>query len=267
MKHTFPELCGSVAGDASELGVKMHNAGYEAKDIDYTYIAIGAEDIEETLETVQRMGFKGLSVSMPFKEEIIPLLHNVNEDVETIGACNTVVIEDGETTGYNTDWRGAVNALKETAELDVENAEIIGSGGVARAIAYGLKQEGIEVNVSARSEKPREELVQELDLAGETDLESQGEAGAELIVNATPVAEQPESPVKLEKHDNGEWLLDVVFTDIQTDIIRDAEEIGWRTTKGWRMLLHQALEQFELYTGEEPPTEEMGEVLRKGLEE
>ncbi|MFQ3308426.1 MAG: shikimate dehydrogenase [Candidatus Nanohaloarchaea archaeon] len=265
MVSTIPKLCGSVAGEASGLGVKMHNAGYEEKGLDYTYIAIGAEDIEETLETVQNMGFNGLSVSMPFKQSIIPLLDHNNDDVETIGACNTVVIEKGETTGYNTDWRGAINALKETAELDVEKAEIIGAGGVARAIAYGLKQQDIEVHISARNEEQRKELVQDLNLAGETNLEVQGEAGAELIVNATPVAEQPDSPVKLEKHESGEWLLDVVFTDIQTDIIRDAEEKGWKTTKGWRMLLHQALKQFELYTGEEAPEEEMGEVLKEGL--
>lgn len=265
MKHTFPKLCGSVAGDASELGVKMHNAGYEARDLDYTYIAIASDDIEETLETVKNMDFKGLGVSMPFKQEIILLLDEVNEDVEMIGACNTVVIDEGKATGYNTDWRGAIRALKETAELDVEKAEIIGSGGVARAIAYGLKQQDIEVHISARSEEPRKELVQDLDLAGETDLEGQGEAGAELVVNATPVAEQPESPVNLDKHEKGEWLLDVVFTDIQTDIIQDAEERGWKTTKGWRMLLHQALKQFELYTGEQPPEEEMGEVLKQGL--
>ena len=189
MEETYPKLCGSVAGEESELGVKMHNAGYNEKGIDYTYIAIGAEDIEETLETVKNMNFKGLSVSMPFKQEIIPLLDNLNEDVKTIGACNTVVIEDGEKTGYNTDWRGAVNALKETAELDVEKAEIIGAGGVARAIAYGLQKEGIEVHISARSEDQRKELVQDLNLTGENYLEGQGEAGAELIVNATPIAE------------------------------------------------------------------------------
>ncbi len=265
--NTYPKLCGSVAGEASELGVKMHNAGYEAKDLGYTYIAVGAEDIQEILGSVQELDFRGLSVSMPFKEEIIPLLDNINDDVETIGACNTVVIEEGETTGYNTDWRGAINALKETAELDVEKAEIIGAGGVARAIAYGLKQHGIEVYISARSEDQRKELAEDLNLAGETNLDNQGDAGAELVVNATPVAEQPDSPVNLEKHENGQWLLDVVFTDIQTDIIRDAEERGWKSTKGWRMLLHQALKQFELYTGEEPPTEEMGRVLREGLED
>nr|EGQ40206.1 MAG: shikimate 5-dehydrogenase [Candidatus Nanosalinarum sp. J07AB56] len=245
----------------------MHNAGYEAKELDYTYIAIGAEDIREVLGSVQNLEFKGLSVSMPFNQEIVSLLDNTNDDVETIGACNTVVIEDGETTGYNTDWRGAINALKETSELDVEKAEIIGSGGVARAIAYGLKKEQIEVHISARSEEQRKELVQDLNLAGEINLEGQGEAGAELVVNATPVAQQPGSPVELEKHENGEWLLDVVFTELQTDIIQEAEGKGWNTTKGWRMLLHQALKQFELYTGEEPPTEEMGRVLREGLEE
>ena len=266
MAYTYPGLCGSVAGEASELGVKMHNAGYEAKNLDYSYIAIGAEDIEHIIESAENLNFNGLSVSMPFKETVIPLLDDINEDVDVIGACNTVVIENGETTGYNTDWRGAIRALKETAELDVEKAEIIGAGGAARAIAYGLKKEGLDVYISARSENQRKELVEDLNLAGEYSLEKQGDAGAELVVNATPVAELPESPVKIEEHANGEWLLDVVFQELETDIIRKAEEHGWKTTRGWRMLLHQALKQFELYTGEEPPVKVMGEVLREGLE-
>lgn len=266
MAETYPKLCGSVAGETSELGVKMHKAGYSTLDLDYTYIAIASDDIEETLETVRYLDFRGLGVSMPFKESIIPHLDEIGDDVEAIGACNTVVFEDGQAKGYNTDWRGAIRALKKTSELDVEKAEIIGAGGVARAISYGLKQEGIKVFVSARRESQRKELVNDLDLSGHTDIEGQGEAGAELVVNATPVAEQSQSPVHLDKHENGEWLLDVVFEEKETDIICDADEKSWKTTPGWRMLLHQALEQFELYTGQEALEEPMAEILERTLE-
>jgi shikimate dehydrogenase len=266
MEETFPKLCGSVAGEASELGVKMHNAGYEAKNLDYTYIAMGSEDIEETLETARNMNFKGLGVSMPFKESIIEHVDEVGDDVETIGACNTVVFKNSKAKGHNTDWKGAIRALKETGNLDeVERAEIIGAGGVARAIAYGLKQEDIEVFISARFKEQREELVKDLKLSGHGDLEEQGEDDAELVVNATPVADQPKSPVELDKHKKGEWLLDVVFEELETDITKDADEKGWKTTKGWRMLLHQGLEQFELYTGEEGPEEAIGKVLENAL--
>lgn len=127
------------------------------------------------------------------------------------------------------------------------------------------EKQGVTVGVSARSKQQRRELVEDLDLENECGLESQGSFEAELVVNATPVAELPESPVKLEKHENGEWLLDVVFQEIETDIIKEAEKQGWKTTKGWRMLLHQALKQFELYTGEEAPEKEMGRVLKEGL--
>lgn len=191
MAETRPRLCGSVAGEASELGVRMHNAGYDALELDYRYVAIASDSIEDTLDAVDHMNFRGLGVSMPFKESVIPHLDEVGDDVETIGACNTAVFEDGKTKGYNTDWRGAIRALKETAELDVDRAEIIGAGGVARAIAYGLKKEGIEVFISARKEGQRKKLVDELDLAGHTAIEDQGDAGAELVVNATPVADSP----------------------------------------------------------------------------
>jgi shikimate dehydrogenase len=148
---------------------------------------------------------------------------------------------------------------------NIEKAEIIGAGGVARAIAYGLKQEKIEVHVSARSQKQRKELVEELNLSGHSTLEEQGKNNTELVVNATPIADQPESPVEIDKHEKGEWLLEVVFEDLETDIIREADEEGWKTTRGWRMLLHQGLEQFELYTGEKGPEEAMGKVLENAL--
>ena len=266
MKETFPMLCGSVAGEASELGVKMHNAGYEAKNLEYTYIAMGSEDIEETLKTAKNMNFRGLGVSMPFKESIINHLDEIGEDVETIGACNTVVFDGEKTKGHNTDWRGAIRALKETGNLEeVERAEIIGAGGVARAIAYGLKKQDIDVFITARSRQQREELVEDLELSGHGNLEEQGENDAELIVNATPVADLSKSPVEFDKHGNGGWLLDVVFGELETDIIKEADERGWKSTKGWRMLLHQGLEQFELYIGEEGPEEAMGEVLENAL--
>lgn len=265
MTNTYPRLCGSVAGEASELGVRMYNAGYRALDLDYRYIAIASEDIEETFESVKNLDFRGLGVSMPFKESIIPLIDEAGGDVEEIGACNTVVFEDGRAIGKNTDWRGAFRALEETSPLDFDTAVIIGAGGVARAIAYGLKQEGKDVFISARKRGQRKELVEEMDLDGHTSIEEQAEFDAELVVNATPAAEQPESPVELDKHSSGEWLLDVVFDRKETDIIRDADEIGWKTTSGWRMLLHQALEQFELYTGREAPEEVMAEVLEESL--
>lgn len=267
MKETFPKLCGFVAGEASELGVKMHNAGYEAKSLDYTYVAMDSEDIEETLETAKSMNFRGLGVSMPFKESIIEHLDKIGDDVETIGACNTVVFNGEETKGHNTDWRGAIWTLRESGSLDeVERAEIIGAGGVARAIAYGLQKENVEVFVSARSKEQREELVEDFGLSGHGNLEEQGRNNAELVINATPIADQPGSPVELEKHEGGEWLLDVVFGELETDIIEDADERGWKTTEGWRMLLHQGLEQFELYTSEEGPEEAMGEILENALE-
>jgi len=264
MVDTYPTLCGSVAGEASDLGVAIHEAGYEALDLDYAYVAMGTDDVGEAMDHARGMGFRGLGVSMPFKGAVVSHLDDVGEDVETIGACNTVVFEDGRATGHNTDWRGAMRALRETASLDVDRAEIVGAGGVARAIAYGLREAGVEVVVSARSAGQRSALVDDLALAGETDLDGQGRSGAELVVNATPVADLP-GPVDLSAHDDGEWLLDVVFAERRTDLVEAAAERGWRVTPGWRMLLHQACEQFERYTGETAPIEPMGAVLADAL--
>lgn len=265
MVETIPLLCGSVAGKASPLGVKLHDAGYKALNLDYKYIAIGTEDLTSVMISVQELRFRGLGVSMPFKQQILRHLDEITKEVQATGACNTVVIRDNHFTGYNTDWRGALAALDEAVTTRLENATIIGSGGVARSIAYGLKQRGLKVYIAARSVMRRSELVETLELDGECSLEKQGQYGSSLIVNATPVAEYPESPVNLMQHPHGEILLDVVFQKKETPLDAEALRRGLRVVPGWRMLLHQALGQFELYTGHRAPSAEMEAILSEAL--
>lgn len=263
IKETFPILCGSVAGKASKLGVKLHNAGYCAKNLNYTYIAMGAESIAEVIDNIKKMRFRGLGVSMPFKSEIIEYLDEVTVPVKNIGACNTVVNENNKLIGYNTDWIGAVNAINEVTDINkYKSAVIIGSGGVARAIAYALKENNMKVYISARNEKTRKQLVKDLNLDGECTIEEQSKYDTDIIVNATPDSKE-ESPVKLKEHNNLKLLFDVCFTTLETPLVSDAKKQGLITIAGWRMLLHQATEQFKIYTNEDAPIEEMSEVLEK----
>lgn len=266
MTHTIPNLCGSVAGKASPLGVKLHNAGYDAIGLDYRYIAIGTDDLANTMRAVRTMGFRGVGVSMPFKAAIIEFLDDVSPEVSAIGACNTVVNEDGRLAGYNTDWRGALAALDEKVSESLGSAVIVGAGGVARAIAYGLKQRHYQVFVAARCTQDRERLVHDLNLEGHGDVDEQGRFGAGLIVNATPIADSTDSPVAIEKHEKAKALLDVVFGSKETPLIQRATDAGLIPVAGWRMLLHQALAQFKLYTEHDAPISSMEPVLAAALD-
>jgi shikimate dehydrogenase len=265
MIKPFPNLCGSVAGNPSELGVKMHNAGYLAKGLDYTYIAMGSDNIEKAISIFKDMAFKGMGVSMPFKQSVIKFLDEIDDAVQKIGACNTVVNENKKLVGHNTDWIGALNAIKEVENINlISKAVIVGSGGVARSIAYALKKHNKEVYISARNKSQREQLVKDLNLDGASNLEEQNIFSADLIVNATPCADE-NGPVKIHQHKNASVLLDVVFQTKTTALVKAASSLGIKTACGWRMLLLQGAEQFELYTKESAPLDAMGQVLEKWL--
>lgn len=267
MNKTVPIVCGSVSINPSNLGVRQHNAGYAKLGLNYTYIAMSSDNINDTISIVRKMPFRGLGVSMPFKEEVIGLLDSADDAVKKIGACNTVINNDGHLKGYNTDWVGALGALDDVYDSNkIKRAVIVGSGGVARAIAYALRQRGIDVIICGRSREKRKCIVDELGLQGEGGIEEQGNFEAELIINATPDSSL-DGPVNLDLHQKVNVVFDVVFRNRTTQLVRKAKERGLVTIPGWSMLLHQALGQFELYTGMKAPIEVMSMVLEEALPE
>jgi shikimate dehydrogenase len=262
---TIPTLCGSVTGKPNPFGVKIHEAGYKALGLDYKYVSIGADRLPPVVDALRALRFRGFGVSMPFKQQIISLIDEVSDEVKEIGACNTVVADDGRLRGENTDWTGALAALKEVDGLSGSSAVIVGAGGVARAIAFGLKRAGYKVYVSARNVDAARALVADLALDGHCALEQQGSFEADLIVNATPDAEIG-GPVDLDKHSRATALLDVIGDRKLTPIVNEASRRGLRVAAGWRMRLHQALRQFELYTGHAAPKQVMSNALEEALE-
>lgn len=265
--ESFPILCGSVAGTASKLGVALHDAGYQALGLDFKYIAFGTDDIGLAVEGFRKLGFQGFGVSMPHKQSVMKHVDDVSDDVKKIGACNTVVCDNGRLVAHNTDWRGALDALKEAGANVGGTAAIVGSGGVARAIAYALSASGANVYICSRNKSEGREIVKRFNLKGWKPIEKQGETGADLVVNATPLATTSETPVRLNDYEHAKSLLDVVFSPLETELVKEAKKRSLAVAPGWRMLLHQALHQFRLYTGEEPPAEEMGKVLERAFSE
>ena len=259
-----PMLCGSISARPSPLGTAMHNAGYRALDLPFVYVAFSIDNPQEAVLAMRYLGIRGFAVSMPHKIAIMPYLDTIDETAAKIGAVNTIVNDDGHLTGYNTDWVGAVHALEEKVDLSGKRSVVVGAGGAARAIVYGLVERGSHVTIFNRTPESGAALARNFGAAfggGLAELASAGEY--DVLVNATSVGfhASEASIVPASMLQAGSTVLDAVFLPPQTKLLRDAGARGCITVQGTRMLVHQALFQFELYTGVAAPLEVMEEAL------
>ena len=242
----------------------MHNAAYRALGLPFVYVAFGVENTREAVLAVRYLGMRGLGVSMPHKIAIMEYLDAIDETAARIGAVNTVVNDDGRLTGYNTDWSGATRAIQEQVEIAGARAVVVGAGGAARAIVYGLVREHSQVTVYDRTADKGAALARDLGARFGGTLDGLGAADDyDILVNATSVGfhAPEESIVPPSALRAGKVVLDVVFIPPRTKLVRDAEARGCVAISGTHMLVHQAARQFELYTGQEAPFEVMEEAL------
>ncbi len=264
MPMSNPVLCGSIASRPSPLGVAMHNAAYKATGVPFTYVAFGTENTREAVLAVRYLGIRGLGVSMPHKIAIMQYLDAIDETAARIGAVNTVVNDDGRLTGYNTDWIGAIHALQEGIDLAGKRSVVIGAGGAARAIVYGLTKERCQVTIYNRTASKGEKLAQDFGAQFGGSLDEMASVGEyDILVNATSVGfhapdEMVVPPSVLKE---GKVVLDVVFIPPRSKLVREAEARGCVAIPGIRMLVHQASFQFELYTGKPAPFDVMERAL------
>lgn len=246
----------------------MHLAGYRALGLDFTYIPFAVTDVEGATRGMRALGIRGLGVSMPYKQAVIPLLDEIDPVAARIGAVNTIVNEDGRLRGYNTDWIGAVRALEEVAQLGGARVLLLGAGGAARAVAFGLAERGAVVTIANRDLEKAQQLAAAV---GGTAVPLEGAALSpdfSVLVNATSrgMAEvDPRSPVPEEALREDLLVMDIVYKPMRTELVEAARRRGAIVIHGGRMLLHQAAEQLRLYTGREPPLDAMDEALRAQL--
>lgn len=263
-----PILCGSIAGRPGVFGVAMHNAAYRDLGLNYTYVAFGCEDTAGAIAAQRALGIRGLGVTMPHKLRIIEHLDAIDDDARAIGAVNSVVNDGGRLTGYNVDWLGAIRAVEEVTNPRGLDAAVIGAGGGARAIAYGLARAGAKVTIFNRSAAAGAALAAHLGVAFGGSPERLAEAGSyDLLAHATPVGfHDPEAmlipPAALRP---GMVVFDAVPMPLQTRLLREAAGAGCRAIAGVRMQLHQAAAQFELYTGQRPNMAVMERALHAAM--
>jgi shikimate dehydrogenase len=247
-------LCGIVLHPAGHTrSPAMHNAAYAALALDAVYLAFDVEQdsLPAALAGVRALGVRQLSVSIPHKVAVMRHMDEVDETALSIGAVNTVVAVDGRLVGSNTDWLGAVHALERETKLEGARAVVLGAGGTARAVTYGLLSRGARVRVLNRTPERAQRLANELGAEAGGGLGDLAGLPCEVLVNTTSVGlGSDESPVESGWIASDAVVMDAVYEPERTRLLRDAQERGARTVSGRWMLVHQAVAQLAAWAGE-----------------
>ncbi len=258
------------------LSPHIHNAAFAAVGVNAVYIPF---EVRDAVSFMRRMAhprsrefdwnLRGLSVTAPHKSTVMSSLDWIDPAAEEIGAVNTIVVQDNELHGYNTDAPGFIAPLRNAfGSLKGARCALIGAGGGARAVLWALRNEGADVALFVRDpDKARS-------VAEEFDVDCRQLAGArfdrcEIVINATPLgthgkrAEQ--TPATAAQLGGVRLAYDLVYNPVETRFLREARAAGCETLSGLEMLIAQAVEQFKLWTGQDPNAEVMRESARAAL--
>lgn len=257
----------------------IHNSAFEATNTNGVYLAWEVDEAElaETVANIRRYQMYGINLSMPYKEQVIPYLDRLSEEACLIGAVNTVVNREGTLIGYNTDGKGFFKSLP-SFKISKKRLVLLGAGGAAKAILAQAILDGVsQISVFVRSssmEKTRSYLEKiqnatgfRVDLFALEDVQNLQDSitKADLLVNATSVGMDgssqpiPTSIVLPEKL----LVADVIYQPFETPFLKWAKNQGNQSINGLGMLLYQAAEAFELWTGKEMPTDQIWELLKQ----
>jgi 3-dehydroquinate dehydratase/shikimate dehydrogenase len=262
---------------AQSYSPMLHNSAFQANELDYRYLPfrVSAQDIEPFVRWCQREGIGGLSVTSPHKQTVLPLLTQAEAAAQGIGACNTIVFSGEDRIGYNTDYRAAMECIgyglsklyEEPNPFEGRSALLLGSGGVSRAIGWGLAQRRVRVAVTSRNLEASEKLAKEIG-GNAIPWDQRHSVQPNILVNGTPIGMFPEmdaTPFRKENLDQRTLVFDTVYNPEQTLLIRQAKSIGCPVITGLSMFVRQAAYQYRLFTGLEPPIEAMTKALRRAI--
>ena len=244
---------------AHSLSPAMHNAAFAAMGLNAVYVPFAVSNLVQAVQGLRGLNLGGVSVTIPYKEEIFPLLDEIDEQAKVIGAVNTVVNREGRLWGTNTDWQGAVVALQEEIALAGKRVLVLGAGGAGRAIVYAVRQAGGEVTVADADDTRAKTLAKEFGAVFVPMAQAAREPAA-VLINATPVGMAPREediPLDPDLLSNFSVVMDIVYKPLRTGLLREAAARGCRGIDGLQMLIHQGARQFELFTGRPAPVEVM----------
>ena len=258
-----------VAGDpiAHSLSPQMMNAAFRRENVNAVFLALHAETLNDLLRCVREIPIHGLSVTMPYKEEMLEHLDNSDTVTQKTKACNTVVrAQDGRLYGFNTDVAGVVAPLERRLVLSGAKVLVLGAGGAARAAVFGLKGRGAEVSILNRTPAPAQKLARQ----ARARVIRRGELkklAFDVIINATPVGmKDPRASPLNEKEIRARFVLDMVYQTAETRFARLARARGAEVIPGHEMFVQQGARQFEIWTGKPAPLGEMQNEVMAAME-
>ncbi|HTQ39069.1 MAG TPA: type I 3-dehydroquinate dehydratase [Pirellulales bacterium] len=278
------------------LSPLVHNTALRQAGINAVYVPfrVPAEHLDQFLTDAKQWGIRGLSVTIPHKEAVLKRLTKFDPAVKAIGAANTLVFEGDEIIGYNTDFRAALESVLRGVHsihrLDVDEhlasvqsvaaehqptedglqgktALLLGAGGAARAMVYGLKKNGAKVVVSSRTLKRAQQLAQTMGCDC-IDWNNRHAISPDIVVNCTPVGMHPnvdETPYARGHLRSQVVVFDMVYNPENTLLIKEAKAQGCSVVTGIEMFVRQALLQFKLFTGQNASWELMRDTLKRAI--
>jgi 3-dehydroquinate dehydratase/shikimate dehydrogenase len=244
----------------------IHNAALRALDLDFVYLPFEATTVGEFLPLASELRVQGLSVTLPHKERILPYLDRLDDVARGVGAVNTVVKVWNRLEGYNTDVEAALAPLRRRLRLRGARAAVMGAGGAARALLYGLRREGCRVTLFNRTASRGRALARALG-ARHLPWPRLRRFRCDLLINATPVGMAPaadQTPVPAS------WVVapivyDIIYNPPETLLLRQARKRGAEVIDGTEMFVAQAEAQFRLFTGRDAPPDVMRKTLLRAL--
>lgn len=259
-------LCISLAGRPSNIGTRFHNHLYDVLGLDFIYKAFTTTDIVAAIGGVRALGIRGCSVSMPFKQDVIGLVDEIEPSATAIRSVNTIVndvsVSGGHLTASNTDYLAVERLIAEHGLRPDQSVLIRGSGGMASAVATAFRNNGFDTGtIVARNAETGRALAERLGYRYSADVGT----GADVIVNVTPIGMSggdEEHDLAFDEHviANAHTVFDVVALPSDTPLIVTARAAGVNVITGAEVVALQAAEQFERYTGVRPTAEQVAEA-------
>nr|WP_246319878.1 shikimate dehydrogenase [Nocardioides kongjuensis] len=258
---------GSLTPAMQEAEGRAHGVALTYRRIDAEVRGFGVDDLPELVRWAKAFGFDGLNVTHPFKQAVLPLLDDISQAAEDLGAVNTVQIRDGRLVGHNTDWSGWGRAFRSALpDAVTDRAVVVGAGGAGLAVAYALLDQGaahVAVH-DADTERAQAAAIRlgkrfAAERITPVDDVAAALADAQGLVNATPIGMHGHAglPVAPAVVDPRLWVADVVYFPLETELVALARSRGCRVVPGGGMAVGQAVDAFELFTGRQADADRM----------
>jgi shikimate dehydrogenase len=251
------------------LSPVMHNAAFKTEGLNARYVAFESSDVKGSIVGMRALGIRGMSITIPFKTAVMPLLDRLDPLAKEIGAVNTIVNDDGRLTGYNTDGLGAMKALEAAMDPAGKQCILVGAGGTARGIGFMARRSGMTLVVANRSKDRGRELAAFLK-SPFIPLEEIGDTKADVLIQTTPVGMFPHPNASLVPDhlmQKGMVVMDAIYNPLETQLLKTAQASGCHTIGGVEMFIRQGAEQFRLWTGLNPPVDIMRNAVLSALSE